>query len=149
VIWSDDIADEAAAIHERVRRTLRALGLPGDLEWTGASSVPRTLTRGDVDLHLRVPPESFAATVATLKDRFPIGSPHAWADTLAVFDLPGEPLPTGLAVTPVGSEHDRRFTRAWARIAADPDLHRRYNDLKRLATDDYESRKAAFFNDLA
>ena len=148
VIWSDEIAGEAKAIHVRVRRTLRELEIPGELEWTGGSSVPRTLTRGDVDLHLRVPAESFATTVAILKDHFPIGSPHSWAETLAVFDIPDQPLPTGLAVTPIYSEHDRRFTRAWSRIAADPDVHRRYNDLKRHTTDDYESRKAAFFNDL-
>ncbi|GAB2661672.1 hypothetical protein [Kribbella swartbergensis] len=149
MIWSDDIADEAAAIHTRVRRMLREFGIPGDLVWTGASSVPRTLTRGDVDLHLRVPPESFATTVTMLKHRFPVGSPHSWADTLAVFDIPDQPLPTGLAVTPIDSEHDRRFTRAWSRIATDPATHRRYNELKSHPTDDYESRKAAFFNDLA
>lgn len=113
VIWSDAIADEAAAIHARVRRTLQALEIPGDLVWTGGSSVPRNLTRGDVDLHLRVPAESFAGTDSTLREKFPIGSPHSWADTLAVRDIPDQPLPTGLAVTPIDSQHDRRFTRAW------------------------------------
>jgi GrpB-like predicted nucleotidyltransferase (UPF0157 family) len=146
MIWSDEIAAQASEIHAQVRRTLRAAGVPGDLEWTGASSVPGTLTKGDVDLHLRVAPELFAPAVEQLKQLLPIAVPSAWAPTLAVFDVPDQELPTGLAVTPVGSEHDIRFTRAWHRIAAEPEAHRRYNELKgRLG---HEEEKSAFFSEL-
>jgi GrpB-like predicted nucleotidyltransferase (UPF0157 family) len=146
MIWSDEITTRAAAIHARIERTLRAAGVPGELEWTGASSVPGTLTKGDVDLHLRVPAELFGATVEQLKGLLPVAVPSAWAPTLAVFDVPEQELPTGLAVTPAGSEHDRRFTLAWQRIAAEPELHRRYNELKREPA--HEERKSDFFSEL-
>ena len=146
MIWSDEITTQASAIHARVRRTLLAAGVPGDLEWTGASSVPGTLTKGDVDLHLRVAPELFAPAVAQLKELLPVAVPSAWAPTLAVFDVPDQELPTGLAVTPVGSEHDVRFTQAWRRIAAEPEAHRRYNELK--SRPGHEEQKSAFFSEL-
>lgn len=146
MIWSDEITAQASAVHTRVRRTLLAAGVPGDLEWTGASSLPGILTKGDVDLHLRVPPELFAATVEQLKELLPIAVPSAWAATLAVFDVPDQELPTGLAATPVGSEHDVRFTESWRRIAAAPELRQRYNELKRRP--DHEDAKSAFFSEV-
>lgn len=47
--------------------------------------------------------------------------PEIWGPTLPAFELPA-PLPTGLAVTPSGSEHDARFSRSWHLLAADPGL---------------------------
>src|SRR5689334_6319500 len=144
MIWSDEIIDQAVVIHDRVRRMLRAAAIPGDLELTGASSLPGTLTKGDVDLHLRV--EEFEVAVEALKELLPVAVPSAWASTLAVFDVPDQELPTGVAVTPVGSEHDRRFTVAWRRLAAEPELHQRYNALKQAGPD--EEAKSAFFSEL-
>ena len=146
LVWSDDLLKEAALIRDRVEADLESLGVPGALELTGASSVPGALTKGDVDLHLRVPPDLFEETVRRLRTAYPVGSPSAWATTLAVFDLPGD-RPTGLAVTPRGSEHDVRFVTCWAEIRRRPDLLAEYNDLKRTAADeaDYEERKSSFF----
>ena len=146
LVWSDDLLRGAALIRDRVAAELGSLGVPGELELTGATSVPGALTKGDVDLHLRVPPDHFEETVRRLRTAYPVGSPSAWATTLAVFDLPGD-RPTGLAVTPCGSEHDVRFVTCWAEIRRRPDLLAEYNDLKRTASDeaDYEERKSAFF----
>jgi len=150
LILSDTIAEEARAACVRVRRRLDALDVPGELVLTGAASVRGALTKGDVDLHLRVPPAAFSAVVARLRTVYHVGSPEAWAETLAVFDVPAS-RPTGLAVTPVGSEHDVRFHRAWALLGSDPRLLEEYNDLKSAAFGDpsYEERKSAFFTRLA
>ena len=45
------------AVLARESRRLAELGVPGELVLVGGCSVPGALTRGDVDLHLRVPPE--------------------------------------------------------------------------------------------
>lgn len=72
--------------------------------------------------------------------------PEIWCATLATFDVRAS-LPTGLAVTPLGSEHDLRFSRVWRLLAADPALVAEYNTVKRDATDaEYESRKSLFFD---
>ena len=144
---SDAIADEAAEACRRVRRRLDALGVVGELLLTGGASVPGALTKGDIDLHLRVPPDGFDRVVELVRTVYRPGSLSAWAVTLAVFDVPG-PRATGLAVTPAGSEHDVRFRRSWGLIQAHPELLDEYNQLKRASFGDpsYEDRKSEFFS---
>lgn len=149
LILSDTIVEEARAACRRVRRQLAGLGIEGEVVLTGGASVPGALTKGDIDLHLRVPPSSFDDAVARLRTEYPTASPWAWAATLAVFDVPST-RPTGLAVTPVGSEHDLRFSRAWQRLRTDPVLLEEYNSLKTdsFGAASYEDRKSAFFTRL-
>ena len=147
------VIDAARAILRRERDRLAAL-LPGqehDLLLVGGSSVPGALTKGDVDLHLRVPAADFDRTVTVLRGVYRVVHPEIWQPTLATFAAEA-PLPTGLAVTPAGSGHDLRFTRGWQLLAADPALLREYNQLKLDTRDDeheYERRKSALFDRLA
>jgi len=147
LVWSDGLLDEARQVRARVATELARLLIAGDLELTGALSVPGALTKGDVDLHLRVGAGDFADVVNRLRAVLPIASPHAWAATLAVFEVPG-PVPTGLAVTPRGSEHDSRFRLAWQRLRHDPSLLAEYNALKAdsVGTAGYDERKSRFFS---
>jgi GrpB-like predicted nucleotidyltransferase (UPF0157 family) len=149
LVWSDDLLDQAQQTRDAVADVLQSLGVAGDLVVTGAASISGVLTKGDIDLHLRVGPGSFSDVVAMLTSAYPRGSLHSWAPTLAVFDVPG-PRPTGLAVTPADSEHDRRFREAWRRLRADPGLRNKYNEMKFLAADtaSYEEQKSDFFSQL-
>ena len=139
----------AILTHERARLA----GLPGEHELVllGGSSVPTALTKGDVDLHLRVPAAEFGPAVAALREIYAVVHPEIWQETLATFEVPAAPLPTGVAVTPVGSGHDVRFGRAWRLLAADPALVDAYNAVKlryRDRPDEYERHKSAFFDQL-
>jgi GrpB-like predicted nucleotidyltransferase (UPF0157 family) len=151
---SEDFRDAALDILNRQRARLQDLGVGGELVLVGGSSVPGALTRGDVDLHLRVDPVDFAEVVRRLGTVHAVVHPEIWLPSLATFDVV-EALPTGMAVTPVGSEHDVRFTRTWALLSARPDLVAEYNRVKAprggeaADTDDdpgYEERKSAFFD---
>src|SRR3954449_1097431 len=130
---------QALAVLAAERRRLRSLDVPGELVLVGGSSVPQALTHGDVDLHLRVPPDAFAAVVARLGLSYHVVHPGIWSATLATFELPDDETaddgrtrpPVGVAVTPGGSEHDLRFTRSWRLLAADPALLAEYNAMKR------------------
>lgn len=148
---SDDLRAEAVEVLAAERAALHAAGVPGDLVWVGGSSVPGALTRGDVDLHLRVQPDAFATAVRLLRRDHAVVHPEIWCATLATFDVDA-PLPAGLAVTPVGSEHDVRFTRTWALLRADARLLAEYNRVKAeaddVAPDEYEARKSAFFDQI-
>jgi uncharacterized protein len=150
LIWSDTIVAEAATARDRVAAELARAGVPGVLTVTGPAGMPGVLTRGDIDLHLRVEPDDFADAVTRLVDLYAPASRHSWADTLAVFEVPATRA-TGLAVTPVGSPHDRRFTRSWQRLLTDPVLLAAYNDLKRryAGAAAYEEQKSAFFDRVA
>ena len=122
------------------------------LELTGGSSVAGALTGGDVDLHLRVPPDAFAATVELLQARYDVVHPEIWCATLATFEVPGGER-IGVAVTPIGSEHDVRFRGAWERLRVDPAALDAYNAMKRAHADadeaSYLAAKADFFEHLA
>lgn len=146
----------ARAILVRERALLTGLladlpaGLPAgpELALVGGSSVAGALTRGDVDLHLRLPAAAFDGAVARLRDVHPVVRPEIWQPTLATFAVEAD-LPTGLAVTPAGSEHDLRFRRGWQLLAADPALLDAYNRTKLRHLADaaaYERAKSAFFD---
>ena len=148
LVWSDALTADAHAIRAEVEHHLTRLEVPGRVELTGAASLPGVLTKGDIDLHLRVTePGAFPGVVELLGDHFQPASREAWAGTLAVFEVPGR-RPTGLAVTPVDSEHDRRFRRCWIRLRAEPVLRGEYNEMKRTSYGgpSYEGLKTDFFN---
>lgn len=127
------------------RRLLDRRGVAGELALVGGSSVPGALTRGDVDLHLRVEPAGFTGVVAGLRTIHRVVRPEIWTSTLATFAVDAD-LPAGLAVTPAGSEHDVRFTVTWRRLRAEPVLLEEYNALKTGPVAGYEQRKSAFFD---
>jgi len=147
--WSDEVLPVARAVLAAERDRLRAAGVPGDVVLVGGSSVPGTLTRGDVDLHLRVPPGEFADAVERLRSLYAVVHPEIWGPTLATFTVDA-PVPAGIAATPLDSEHDRRFHRTWTLLAADGDLREEHNAVKRATTGldeaEYEHRKSEFFD---
>ncbi|GLY96429.1 GrpB family protein [Actinoplanes sp. NBRC 103695] len=147
-----DLLDAATTILARERRRLAGvLTAEHELVLVGGSSVAGALTKGDVDLHLRVPESAFPDAVAALTEIYDVVLPEIWQPTLATFAVKAA-LPTGVAATPIGSEHDVRFTRTWRRLAADPALVDAYNELKLRHRNDpreYELRKSAFFDKLA
>jgi hypothetical protein len=148
--WSDTILDDARRVLRRVERELTRARVAGEVVVTGPASMPGVLTKGDLDLQLRVPPDQFDVAVRRLSEIYARASVHAWAATLAVFDVSAAE-PAGLAVTPIGSPHDRRFTSTWLRLRSEPDLLREYNTIKTdfYGTAEYESRKSAFFDKIA
>jgi GrpB-like predicted nucleotidyltransferase (UPF0157 family) len=147
---SRELLARARFVLERERLRLSAL-TTGQLVLTGGSSVPGALTVGDIDLHLRVDPAEFAESVARLRELYEPVHLEIWTESLATFSVSREDV--GIAVTPVGSEHDRRFVGAWRRLQADPSLLEAYNRMKRDHADgadaDYLAAKADFFNSLA
>lgn len=146
LIPAESMQPHAASVLATVQALLDTLHIPGQLVLVGGSSVPGALTRGDIDLHLRVPSDEFDQIASRLKDVFDVVHPEIWAPTLATFDVTRDP-PVGLAVTPRGSEHDLRFARSWQLLAADPGLVQAYNEVKQSAADDeYEARKSDFFD---
>lgn len=146
-----DLGTRPTDVLEREQGRVQALVPRGSLELTGGSSLPGALTGGDIDLHLRVPPADFAAAVAALSAIYDVVLPEIWAPTLATFALRGGE-DVGIAVTPIGSEHDRRFVAAWSTLREDRGALGRYNDMKaaHAGTDDaaYRRAKAAFFDEL-
>jgi GrpB-like predicted nucleotidyltransferase (UPF0157 family) len=127
---AEELLPRARAILALEWRRLRGDLPDGELSLTGSSSLPGMLTRGDVDLHLRVRPEDFERAVRTLGATYAPVHPEIWTNGFATFETPVYELPTGIAVTAIGDEHDTLFRRTWARLASDPGLVDAYNAVK-------------------
>jgi GrpB-like predicted nucleotidyltransferase (UPF0157 family) len=146
---SDDVRDLAEAAFVQHRSFVLAL-LPGaELEHVGATAVPGALTKGDVDVLVRVGEDDFPAAVEALSRRYAIHQPHNWTPTLASFKAkePAE-LEVGVQLVVAGSDADGFFGPFRDALIGSPALLAEYNQLKqRLDGLDYErytERKGEF-----
>jgi GrpB-like predicted nucleotidyltransferase (UPF0157 family) len=133
-VWirpADDVRDLAEAAFQQHRRVVLAL-LPGaEVEHVGATAVPGALTKGDVDVLVRVGEDDFPAAVDVLSDVYPIHQPHNWTPTLASFKAkePAE-LEVGVQLVVAGSDADRWFGPFRDALIDSPALLAQYNQLK-------------------
>jgi GrpB-like predicted nucleotidyltransferase (UPF0157 family) len=141
-------ADDIVAAFEAEWR-----GRLGDAEihHIGATALPPGRTKGDVDVNLRVPADRFAAVVEHLFTHLAIAQPENWTPTFASFSAPGYELPLGVQVTVIGSAGDF-LLELRDRLRADPELLRRYDELKARAApggaDAYWQAKDRFLQEL-
>lgn len=145
----DEIQGLARAIFDAHRRDIVALLPTADVEHIGATAVPGALTKGDVDLLVRVSEREFADAVSILRKRYVVHQPHNWTPVLASFKVPGESEPpVGVQLVVAGSDADGFFGPFRDALINDPALLAEYNELKlRLDGLDYASyteRKGEF-----
>lgn len=107
----------------------------------GATAIPGALTKGDLDLMARVPPEAFDAAASALRSAYSIHQPHNWTATYASFvDPEATDPPVGVQLVAAGSPEERIFEPFIALLRDDPALLDEYNALKRrLDGSDYAS----------
>jgi GrpB-like predicted nucleotidyltransferase (UPF0157 family) len=111
-----------------------------EVEHVGSTAVLGALTKGDLDLLVRVEADDFAAAVAGLLGLYAIDQPENWTPTFASFTDPqaADP-PVGVQLAVAGSADDALFGPFRDAVAGDPALLAEYNALK-LENDgeDYE-----------
>jgi GrpB-like predicted nucleotidyltransferase (UPF0157 family) len=123
------LIDRAFQQHSRAVRSL----LPdAEVEHMGATAVPGSLTKGDLDLLVRVPKERFTAAVAELETRYAIHQPENWTPAYASFaDEDAKDPPVGVQLVVAGSDIDAAFVSIRRLLRRRPDLVKRSNELKR------------------
>jgi GrpB-like predicted nucleotidyltransferase (UPF0157 family) len=137
---TEDLNDAAEAAVDVHRKVVLGLVAGAEVEHVGATAVPGALTKGDVDLLVRVGEPEFPAAVEALSGRYAIHQPHNWTPTLASFIDPdaGEP-PVGIQLVVRGSEADRFFGPFRDALINSDALLAEYNELKlRLDGLEYE-----------
>ena len=78
-----------------------------DVEHIGATAIPGALTKGDLDVMVRVPSSQFPVAVAKLKTVFVVKQPKNWNDSFASFgDDTAYGLPLGVQLVIRDSESD-------------------------------------------
>lgn len=143
-------ADPALAAH---RDRILAL-LPGaEAEEMGATAIPGALTKGDLDLLVRVSEDEFPGAREALGRRYAVHQLENWSSTLASFkeEYSGTPH-VGVQLVVAGSEDDRMLRGTRDALRARPELLESYNELKRASEgadpEEYWRAKTAFLDGL-
>lgn len=151
---SEEFAAAANAEFESNRARITAAVPDADIHHVGGTSSPGAVTKGDLDVQVRVAPERFDDAVDQLSALYERSKKNVWADGFATFEAPADRLaePTAISVVAIGSAYDWCGAALWELLRADPDLLRRYNELKTRhdggSWDDYEDAKGEFFREL-
>lgn len=117
----------------------------------GATSVPECLTKGDLDVNVRLPLAEFAVAERALAERFDRNVGTIRTADFASFKDDGRDPPQGIQLTVLGSDYDffLDFQRA---LCADPQAVAAYNALKRRHDggdmDAYRQVKSMFIRNL-
>jgi len=145
----------AARAAEIVRgETARIVALlPGaEVAHVGGTSIPGAMTKGDVDLVVRVSELELPRALAVLREIYGVNQPENWSPGFASFkDDTAFALPLGVQVVVRGGACDF-FDWFRQRLASDPAVLAGYNDLKRrhegAAAERYREAKTAFIEAL-
>ena len=137
---AEEVRDQAEAAFDQHRSAVLALVPGAQVEHVGATAVPGALTKGDVDLLVRVSEVEFPAAVEVLRRRYAIHQPHNWTPTLASFTVPDAAEPAvGIQLVVKASDADGLFAPFRDALISTPALLAEYNELKlRLDGLDYE-----------
>ena len=148
----DSIREDAWSTFQKHKKEISRSIPEGDIQHVGGTSIPGALTKGDVDISVRVQADDFEAAVAALRSMYEVHQTHNWTETFASFrvDPPAHP-PVGVHISVVGSTDDF-FVAIRDLLCRDPDLLARYNSLKTSHADEteetYKAAKAAFIHEL-
>jgi GrpB-like predicted nucleotidyltransferase (UPF0157 family) len=120
----------AQVAFDAVRRELsRILPTSTEVLHVGATAIPGCLTKGDLDIFVRVDPADFTYVDAVLAERFRRNTGSVRTHEFSAFEDPGRPIDVGIQLAIRGGSYDffQRFAEA---LRANPQLVQRYNDLK-------------------
>ena len=120
----------AVALREHSRRIRTGLG-GVEIEHVGSTSIPGALTKGDLDVLVRVDAAGFDAAVVALRGLYAVHQPENWTATYASFaDRSASDPPVGVQLAVRGSADDLLFAPFRQALIDDPALLREYNALK-------------------
>lgn len=122
---------DAERLFERIEAELRALLPPSaDIRHIGATAVAGCLTKGDLDLVVRIAAEDFALADQALAERFARNIGSKRTDTFSSFEDAETSPHLGIQLAIAGSEDDH-FHLFVDALKAEPELVAAYNALKR------------------
>jgi GrpB-like predicted nucleotidyltransferase (UPF0157 family) len=143
----DKVRAAARALFEKVRARLEGAIPRACIEHVAGTAVPGSVTKGDVDIAVRVDPADFRRTDGVLAARYPRNEGSDRTAGFAAFHDPDAEPPLGIQLAARGDACDL-FTVFRDMLIADVRLLESYNALKRsfdgASMDDYRAAKAQF-----
>ncbi|WP_127509661.1 GrpB family protein [Paenibacillus humicus] len=122
-----------------------------DIQHVGSTSLPRGLTKGDLDIQVRVRADRFAEAVVMLSSLYERNEGSSSTEHFRAFKDDGAVPPLGIQLTVAGSETDF-FWKFREVLARNESYLQEYDSLKRrydgCGMDEYRAEKNAFFERL-
>jgi GrpB-like predicted nucleotidyltransferase (UPF0157 family) len=139
--------EAVARLYRDVEAELRRL-LPGaDIQHVGSTAIPNSLTKGDLDVQVRVAGSEYAAAKAALENIYAVNTGGFASEDAISFEDYSRQLSLGVHLTVIGGTADIQW-RFRDLLAASPDLRAEYDRLKLRfhggSMSRYRDAKAAF-----
>lgn len=126
----EQLGTAAHDLWEVQRARLEQLLPYADVLHVGSTAVPGSLTKGDLDIQVRVPPSRFEEASALLARHYPRNTKSTSTEAFTAFEDPSGAVPLGIQLTAIDSEYDV-FWRFRDLFLRQRDLVESYNALKR------------------
>lgn len=148
-IKTEDIKERIETLFDSEKERLRAFFPDADIEHIGGTSVAGLISKGDLDINIRLSQENFLSAIETLKGLYEINQLDNWTVGFASFK--DDSLDLGIQITIKGSADDHFvFQREF--LKAHPEKIVELNTLKKKFEDkdmdEYRKEKGAFFESL-
>ncbi|MGH7141585.1 MAG: GrpB family protein [Minisyncoccia bacterium] len=147
---ADDVARKIDTLFQEEKSKLLELIPAAAVEHVGGTAVPGLLTKGDLDINVRVQEKVFSDAVERLKGAYEINQPHNWTPAYASFKDDSRDL--GIQLTAVGSPVDY-FVAQRDILRAHPgkvvELNRLKEKFEGKDMDSYRLAKGEFFEKLS
>lgn len=115
----------------------------------GGTSIPNSLTKGDLDINVRVKSREFQKARGILRQIYDINQSDNWTDTFASFKDNNLEIDFGVQLSSIGGLEDN-FVSKRDILLSHPDLVEKLNAFKRKwegkSMDEYRKAKGDFFN---
>ncbi|HEY1074498.1 MAG TPA: GrpB family protein [Patescibacteria group bacterium] len=135
---------------QKVSRSL--VGKSVDIQHVGATSVIGLISKGDLDIQIRVSRDDFEPTKEVLSKEYEPAQEENWTKTFASFKDDSGETAVGLQLTIINSEEDSYFYKLRDILNEDVSARESFNQLKReydgKSMDDYRKAKSKFIEGL-
>lgn len=142
-----EVRDTVARLFQQVEGRLRSLVPSGDVQHVGSTAIPGSLTKGDLDVQVRVVASDYSAAKEKLSKIYAINiGGFASDDAVSFEDYSTEPS-LGVHLTVIGGTADIQW-KFRDLLVASADLREQYDQLKRRfdggSMEKYREAKAEF-----
>jgi GrpB-like predicted nucleotidyltransferase (UPF0157 family) len=123
-----------------------------DLKHIGSTAISDALTKGDLDIQVRVTEANFYNAINVLKSIYKVNQVDNWSKTYASFkDDTNFKIPVGFQLTVIDSEDDNLF-KTQQLLLKNPKVLKEYNQLKLRfqgkSINNYRKEREKFFDKL-
>lgn len=148
-IPTQTILDTANKVFAEKEILLKKLLPFAEVHHVGSTAIPGSVTKGDLDINIRVSQKDFDKSVEILKKHYAIAQPQNWKPYFASFqDNTEKRISTGIQLSVIDSDSDV-FLKIKEVLLGNPKLLREYNEMKQEHEGDdqgaYWRKKDTFF----